>query len=294
MATSVPAATVRWAVPSLGYLLKGNRAAVAGWTVLALTVAAALTAPLLGPHDPTAVDLARRLQPPSAAHPLGTDEVGQDLLSRILWGSRISLAVGVAAVGLSLTLGSLLGIVAAYFGGRLDALISAAIEVLLSFPLLLLSLVLVALLGQSLVNIVIAVGISGTPQFGRLVRACVLALREQDFVAAAKAVGATHGRVLRRHVLPNVVGPIVLVATLRTATAIVVEACLSFLGLGDPTVVTRGQIVAGGRKYLLEAPWVPTFGGLAITVAVLALNLIGDGLRDALDPRLSRAIQRPH
>lgn len=269
-------------------LFRGNKAAVAGTFVTLIVLLTALLAPYLAPEPPDAVNLRRRMQPPSAEHLLGTDEMGRDILSRIVWGSRISLRVGFAAVAIAAAIGIPIGLASGYFGGRIDRLLMGLIDIMLSFPLLLLSMVLVAVLGQSIANVMLAVGMAGVPQYARTVRASVLSLREREFVQAGVAMGSRHIRIIWRHVLPNVLGPVIVIATIGMATAILVEASLSFLGLSDPTVATWGSIVAAGRTYLENAPWISTFGGLAITVTVIGLNLLGDGLRDALDPRLKR------
>jgi peptide/nickel transport system permease protein len=267
---------------------RGNRAAVVGLFVVVLVVIMAVFAPWLAPQQPDKVNLRMRMKPPSSAYVLGTDEVGRDLLSRVIWGSRVSLMVGVVSVAIASVAGVALGLVAGYFGKTTDRVIMGLMDIMLSFPLLLLSMVLVAILGQSLLNIMLAVGISSVPQYARLVRSSVLSIREREFVQAGVALGSSHRRILWKHILPNVLTPIVVMATIRVASAILIEASLSFLGLGDPTQPTWGSIVAAGRPYIQNAPWISTFGGLAITVTVLGLNMLGDGLRDALDPRLRR------
>lgn len=272
-------------------LFKGNRAAVAGLVVVVLVAGMAVFAPLLAPYDPDRVNLRARMQPPSAQHWLGTDEVGRDILSRVIWGARPSLAVGLVSVLMASVVGVTLGLVAGYFGGRLDALLMRVIDMILAFPLLLLALIILALFGQTLFNIMLAVAIASVPQYARVTRGSVLAVREVEFVEAIGALGAGKLRVLLRHVLPNVAAPIIVLATVRVAAAIVIEAALSFLGFGDPTAATWGNIVATGRPYLESAPWISTLGGLVITITVLGLNLLGDGLRDAMDPRLRGAAQ---
>ena len=269
-------------------MFRGNLAAVLGAVVVVLVTVTALFAPYLAPYSPDEINLRNRMKPPSVEHVLGTDEVGRDLLSRIIWGSRVSLMVGAVSVVIASAAGITLGLLAGYFGGRVDRTVMGIMDVMLSFPLLLLAMVLVAVLGQSLLNIMIAVGISSIPQYARVVRSSVLSVREREFVEAGVAMGAHHLRIIWKHILPNVAGPIIVMATIRIANAILIEASLSFLGMGDPTAPTWGSIVASGRPYIETAPWISAFGGLAITLTVLGLNLLGDGLRDHFDPRLRR------
>jgi len=253
-----------------------RRTAMLGLIILAGVVFVAVCAPLLAPSDPRAQVLADRLQAPSRGHLLGTDDFGRDVLSRIIWGTRISLLVGVAAVGMGLVIGIVLGLTA--FMRFVDAL--------LSFPSILLGLAIMSILGPQLSNVVIAVGVSIIPRFARLVYGSVLTVKEAGFVEAARAVGQGDAAIIFRHILPNILGPIIVLATLSTASAILVEATLSFMGVGvDPSTPTWGSMVSGGRGCLRNAPWISTFAGLAIMVTVLALNMFGDGLRDALDPK---------
>ncbi|UCH26399.1 MAG: ABC transporter permease [Trueperaceae bacterium] len=257
--------------------------------VLVVTVVAVF-APLIVPQDPNRQDLFARLQPPNAEHLLGTDNFGRDQLSRLIYGARISLTVGVVAVLIAAALGSLLGLVAGYFGGLVDNLLMRLIDVLMAFPTLLLAIVFLAMLGErvgGLLNIMIAVGIASTPHFARLVRGQVLSIKQLDYVEAARALGGSAGRLMTRHILVNSLSPIIIYATLRIATVILTEASLSFLGLGvPPPTPTWGGMVAEGTKLLQRAPWLSLIPGVAIMMTVLAFNLFGDGLRDALDPRL--------
>ena len=260
---------------------------VVGAAVLALVVGAAIFAPQIAPHSPIDQAFTDQLRPPSPPHLFGTDEFGRDVFSRVLYGARIALVIGVLADGIALALGVVLGVVSGYFGGRVDAVVMRSVDVVLAFPYLLLAMVVVTILGPSLINAMIAIGIVYTPQFARLVRAAVLAIKEQEFVEAAGAVGAGVARVLGRHILPNILSPIIVMATLTVGFTIVETAGLSFLGLGaSPPTPEWGSMLATGRSFMLTAPWIATFPGLAILVTVVGFNLMGDGLRDLLDPRL--------
>jgi peptide/nickel transport system permease protein len=258
-----------------------------GLVILVLVVGAALFARFVAPYNPIDQSFAEQLHSPSFAHLFGTDEFGRDIFSRVLYGARIALTVGVISDGIALSLGVVLGVLAGYFGGAADAAVMRTVDVMLAFPYLLLAMIVVAILGSSLTNAMIAIGIVYTPQFARLVRGAVLAVRGQEFVEAAGAVGAGSVRVLARHVLPNVLSPIIVMATLTVGFTIVETAGLSFLGLGaTPPTPEWGSMLATGRSYMLTAPWIATFPGLAILVTVIGFNLVGDGLRDLLDPRL--------
>lgn len=244
-------------------------------------------APLLAPYDPVAADFASVLSPPTAAHPFGTDDVGRDILSRVIHGSRVSLEAGLFTVAVALVVGLPLGLVAGYVGGRVDDGIMRAIEVILSFPTLVLALGITAVLGPKLIHALFAIGIVFIPHFARLIRGQVLSVKENDFVAAARALGASDVRVMRLHLLPNCLAPILVQSTYSVAFAILVEAALSFLGLGtQPPTPSWGIMLSSGRGYLEQAPWLGAFPGLAIFLTVLGFNLLGDGIRDALDPRL--------
>nr|WP_245302593.1 nickel transporter permease [Symbiobacterium terraclitae] len=266
-----------------------HRAAALGGAIVLVMVLAALLADVIAPYDPIKGKLSDMLQPPSAAHWMGTDEQGRDIFSRIIHGSRISLQVGLVAVGISLTTGTAIGAISAYFGGWLDLLVMRIIDILLAFPSILLAIAITAILGPSLTNAMIAVGVVGMPVYARLVRASVLSLREQDFVQAARAAGGGHARILGRHILPNALAPIIVQSTLSIGTAMLDAAGLSFLGLGaQPPAPEWGAMLSRAQVYIQLAPWVVTFPGLAIMLAVLGFNLLGDGLRDVLDPRLRR------
>ncbi len=262
----------------------------AGLFIVGLFVFLALLAPLLAPYDPAKDrNLRLRLKPPSIEHPMGTDELGRDLLIRVWHGSRISLRVGVVAVGLALVAGTLLGLVAGFFGGWVDLFVSWLIDIMLAFPSILLAIAIVAVIGPGIENAMLAVGVVQIPVFARLARSMVLSLKEQEFVAAARALGATNGRILLRHILPNGLSPLIVQATLSIATAILDAAGLGFLGLGaQPPAPEWGVMIARGFQYFATAPWISLFPGLAIMLAVLGFNLLGDGLRDALDPRTGR------
>lgn len=264
-----------------------SKNATIGMCLISLAVAGAILAPLVAPYDPYDQRLLERLKPPSKEHFFGTDAHGRDLLSRILYGGRISLLVGFISIGIGLGIGVPLGLAAGY-GGRLwDDIIMRLMDIMMAFPGVLLALVVVAILGPGLFNVMVAVGIWSVPMFARMVRASVLSLREEEFVEAARAIGCSGLRVALRHLLPNCIAPILVLASLRMATAILSAAALSFLGLGaQPPTPDWGAMLSEGRKYLRTAWWFATFPGLAIMFTVLGFNLLGDGLRDALDPRL--------
>ena len=292
-ADPAPLAAVRVAHPGLRRVVEGwqrfqrHRAAVAGLGLLLLLSALALTGPLLTPYDPARQILSAALQPVSAAHPLGTDHLGRDLLARLLYGGRLSLLIGFLAVGFGLAVGVPLGAVSGFQGGLTDLLIQRLADILLSFPGFLLALSLVAILGVGLQNVIISVGLSAVPSFIRLVRASVLSIREQAYVEAAEALGQRRAVIIARHVLPNAMAPVIVQATLSLGFAILVAAGLGFLGLGvQPPTPEWGTMLGEGRQYIFRAPALTTYPGLAIFLAVLGFNLFGDGLRDALDPRL--------
>jgi len=251
----------------------------------------ALSAPLISPYDPIQVDVAHNLEAPSPAHPLGTDDLGRDVLSRVIWGSRISLSVGVISVGIGFFVGVTLGLVAGYAGGLVDLLAMRAIDALLAFPALVLAISITAALGPQIQNAMIAIGIVAIPAYTRLTRGQVLAMRQREFVVAARTIGATPLRVVLRHIFPNITNPLVVQATLGTAGAILAEAALSFLGLGaQPPAPSWGQDINYNARYLSNLMWWMSLGpGTAIFLAVFAFNFLGDALRDALDPRLRRA-----
>jgi peptide/nickel transport system permease protein len=243
--------------------------------------------PLLAPFDPTEQNMKDRLASPGAHHPMGCDDFGRDILSRIIYGGRVSLAVGTCSILLGLVLGTLLGLVAAYSGGRIETAIMRAMDVLLAFPSLILALLLLSVFGAGISRMILAIGIGFVPQFARLAHSATLAVRENEYVDAARAIGAGRFRIIRLHILPNILGEVIVVSSLWTADAIRYEANLSFLGLGvSPPTPAWGTMIRTGMTYLREAPWLSLYPGLAILVTVVGFNLLGDGLRDVLDPRL--------
>jgi len=263
--------------------------AIAGLVMIAFIALLAIFAPLVSPYDPYEINTAVRGAAPSLAHPFGIDEVGRDMLSRTIYGSRIAMLVGLSATGISLVIGVLVGASAGYFGGFVDAILSRIVDALIAFPLLVLLIAMAAALGPSLRNVIIIIGVTVWGQYARVVRAEVLSLREREFVTAARTVGATDSRIIIRHIIPNVLGPIIVLASLSVAGIILLEAALSFLGLGvQPPTPSWGSMLSAGRTYILTYPHIAFFPGLAIVVTVLGFNLLGDGLRDALDPRGSR------
>lgn len=270
--------------------LGGSWLAIAALLVLAGVVLLGILAPLVAPHDPNAQELGARLQAPlSPGHPLGTDLLGRDVLSRLIFGARVSLVVGFAAVALSGAAGVAVGLVSGYLGGWIDTLVMRVVDVWLAFPFLLLAVAIVAIIGPGLHNLVIALVVTGWVVYARLVRGEALSLREREFVLSARGLGASRLSVMVRHILPNVLAPVLVVATLELGVVIVTEASLSFLGLGaDASQPSWGAMLADGRAYLGPAWWMATLPGLAIFVLVLAVNVLGDALRDALDPRHER------
>ncbi len=269
--------------------LKWGLAAAA---VLLAIVLSAILAPWITPHDPIAVDIQHRLAPPAwldgtRAHPLGTDQIGRDLLSRVIYGGRVSLVVGIAAVLISSTVGVLLGLAAGYVGHRTDWAIMTLVNVMLTFPFVLLALAVIAVLGPSLPNMIIVLGITDWPLYARVIRAETLAMREREFVTAGRALGMSHARLVFRQILPNLVSVIVVIATLQVARVIILESFLSFLGLGvQPPTPAWGNMLGEGRVYMLNSWWIAAFPGLAIFVTTLTINLIGNALRDWLDPHM--------
>jgi peptide/nickel transport system permease protein len=269
-------------------LLK-NFAFTSGLLLTAVLVIVAIAAPLLSPFDPNAQDTARRLEAPSHGHLLGLDDLGRDVLSRIIWGARVSLRVGFSVVILASLIGITLGAMAGYFGGWMDTLIMRITDILLAFPGILLAIAMVAVLGPSLNNVVLALVVIGWVGYARLVRGQVLKVREMEFVTAAKAMGARSPRVILRHVLPNVMNPMIVMATLGLAGVILSEAALSFLGLGvQPPTPSWGAMLTSGRRYLGLANHLAIWPGFAIMLAVMGLNFLGDGLIDALDPKFRK------
>src|SRR5450755_1625098 len=257
-----------------------------GAAIVSVVVVIALAAPLIAGSDPLAQNLAQQAQAPSAAHWFGTDKLGRDLFARIVYGARISIRIGFVAVGLAITAGTLIGSIAGYAGGRVDALLMGAMDIMLAFPSIILAIGITTVLGPSITNLMIAVGIVYVPQYARLARSSVLNLRDTEFVEAARALGARTPAILGRHILPNILTPLLVQATLGVATAELEAAGLSYLGLGArPPMPEWGAMLNDARDYWLSAPWALVFPGLSITVLVLGFNLLGDGLRDALDPK---------
>lgn len=264
-----------------------SRNVVIGATLLLVITILCAAAPVVSSHNPTLMSAATRMLPPSAEHLFGTDDFGRDIFTRVLYGGRLSLQVGLISVLMACSIGTLLGILAGYLGGWVDAVIMRAMDVLLAFPGILLALAIVAVLGKSLTNVMLAVGISAIPLFTRIVRSSTLTIKQLEYVTAARALGASPLRIMRSHVLPNVTTPIIVIATNSIAGAIIAGAALSFLGLGAQSPTPEwGLMLAEGRVYLRSASWLTRYPGFAIMVTVLAINLLGDGLRDVLDPKL--------
>jgi peptide/nickel transport system permease protein len=267
--------------------LRRSKLVVAAGCFLVLMVAVAAAAPLVAPYDPLAMQPAVRFQGPSLAHAFGTDEYGRDVFSRLIYGARISLEVGIISVGISLLVGAMLGSVAGYYGQAVDMLISRLMDILFAFPAILLAIALMAMLGSDIRNVMLAIGIVNVPIFMRVARASTLTVRTTQYVEAARASGARDLRLLARHVLPNIAAPLIVQATLAFAWAIIAEAALSFLGLGtQPPTPSWGIMLSTGRTFMQQNPSDVVFSGAAISLAVLSLNIMGDGLRDALDPRM--------
>jgi peptide/nickel transport system permease protein len=276
------------------------RGASFGALVVVLVVLMALFAPVVSPYDPLKQDVNNLLSPPSPLHPFGTDNTGRDVLSRVIWGSRVSLIAGLVSVSIAVVIGCSIGLAAGYWGGRLDGLLMRLIDAVLSFPALVLALALGAVLGAGLGGVLIALGVVYTPTFARLMRGQVLSVRTREFVQAARVIGGADIWILRRHIFPNAATPIVVQASLSIGFAILAEASLSFLGLGvQPPEPSWGSMINAGRGYLQQAPWLVFGPGAALFVTVLGLNFLGDGTRDALDPRVAartrvrRAERRP-
>ncbi|MDY0268402.1 ABC transporter permease [Trichloromonas sp.] len=266
--------------------LRGNRMALVGAAIVAVMFLLAVLAPILA-GDPGAIDISRRLQPPSFRYPLGTDDLGRDVLARILYGARISLLVGFVAVGIASLIGIVLGALAGYYGRWVDGLLMRFVDIMLCFPTFFLILAVIAFLEPSIWNIMIIIGLTGWMGVARLVRAEFLSLRERDFVLAARALGASDGRLIFRHILPNALSPVLVSATLGVAGAILTESALSFLGIGvQPPTPSWGNMLIAGKQTLGTAWWLSAFPGLAILITVLGYNLLGEGIRDALDPRI--------
>lgn len=268
--------------------LRKRRLAMLGLAILVIEILAIALGPSLLPFDPIQVDVKSRLQPPSWTHLMGTDELGRDIFTRVLYGGQVSLFIGVSAVFLGLTIGVGLGLGSGYFGGLVDETAMRLIDVLLSFPGILLAIVIVAILGPSTESVILAVAVFSVPLFARVVRGSTLTVRNTTYIEAARSVGAGHWRIIWRHILPNVRAPIIVLFSLSVGLAILSETGLNFIGLGSaPPSPDWGLMLSSGRNYLADQWWIATFPGLAILVTVFALNLLGDGVRDALDPRVS-------
>ncbi len=284
-----PAATPVSAAPWRRALSKArsNPTTLIGALICFLIIAAAVLAPWIAPYDPAEQDIIANLQPPGGDYLLGTDQFGRDILSRLLWGAQISLTVSLGAILAAMVIGGAIGMVSGYIGGRFDLFVMQVMDVLLSFPSLILGLIVVALLGPDLVNLVVAIALTAIAPFARVARAPTMALKERAFVEAGRALGFSHARILFRHILPNILSEVMVMGTLWLATAVRVEASLSFIGLGvKPPTPTWGGMTRDGFENILDAPWLAVFPGIAILLLVLGLNMVGDGLRDATDPRL--------
>jgi peptide/nickel transport system permease protein len=267
-----------------------NRPALLGLAIIAIFALCALLAPVIAPGDPLAGTLTNRIKPPSAAHLMGTDLQGRDVLTRVLYGARISLLVGVVSVLMGVAMGGTIGAIAGAFGGRIDTVLMRVVDVLLAIPGILLAIGVVVWLDRGLLQIMFAVALTNAPIFARLLRGSMLALRESDYVMAARSIGAPTGRILFRHMLPNALTPVIVAATLALATAIIDVAGLGFLGLGppDPRTAEWGTMLTDATSFYRQAPWIIFFTGAAISMTAIGFNLVGDGLREALDPRLRR------
>ncbi len=269
-----------------------NRLAVTGLIILLLLVIAAAIGPLVAPYGINEISIPDRLQGPSASHWFGTDDLGRDLFSRVIIGSRVSLMVGFIAVGIALLIGVPIGLASGFYGGAVDSWLMRLMDILFALPAILLAIAVLAVLGPGIGNAMIAIGIVYTPIFARITRGSVLTIKESVFVSAARSLGATDIRILRTHILPNVVAPITVQTSLSLAFAILAEAALSFLGLGvQPPDPAWGRMLAEGRGFFEQAPWMAIFPGLAIVITVMAFNFVGDGLRDALDPQQRSVIE---
>lgn len=269
--------------------IRKHNGAMLGLGLLLLLVVSAAAAPLLTPHSPNTPDLRATLSPPNRDHWFGTDDFGRDIFARVLFGGRISLTVGLIALSIGAVVGTFLGLVSGYFGGVVDAFVNWFVDVLLAFPGILLALLVVSVLGAELRNVMLAVGASMIPRFARLVRGTTLQAKENLYVESARVAGATESQTLMRHILPNIISPVIVLSTLSLGTAIIVASGLSFLGLGaKPPTPEWGSMLSDGRQFLQSNWWVATFPGVAILITVIAVNLLGDGLRDALDPKMTR------
>ena len=265
---------------------RSNRLNLIGLALVLVVVASALFAPWIAPHEPDEQDLLGRLEPPSSEHVMGTDQLGRDIFSRLLYGARISLRVALTVVAITLVIGTLVGVVSGYAGGWVDEALMRFVDILLAFPGILLALVIAGILGPSLTNIMIALAVVGWTQYARIIRGSVLSIKEKEFIKAARLMNVSKPRIISRHVLPNVITPVVVLATMDMAYVILGTAGLSFLGLGaQPPTPEWGAMLSAGRNHIQTAWWVVNFPGLVIMITVLGFNLLGDGLRDVLDPR---------
>ncbi|MBS7655712.1 ABC transporter permease [Candidatus Bathyarchaeota archaeon] len=271
------------------YLLKQSPLVVAGFIIISIFIIAAILAPWIAPYGPEERIWAEQQQPPSLKHLFGTDENGGDIFSRVIWGARIDLSIALAVVGSASLIGSIIGAVSGFMGGKIDEALMRVTDVFLAFPGLILAMAIAAALGRNLINLTIALTVVWWPSYARLIRGVVLSEREKLYVEAAKAIGAKNTRIIFRHILPNVIYPLLVNATLDLGSVILTAAGLSFIGFGAGAGIAEwGRMISDGRNYLFQAPWMATFPGLAILLSSLALNLVGDGLRDVLDPRLRR------
>lgn len=271
----------RWRV------LFGSSATVLGLFFIVVVFAVAIIGPLLTPYGFDRMMLTEKLSPPTLKHLLGTDQFGRDILTRIMYGAQVSLLVGAGGTLVAMTVGVILGAVAGYYGRWLDETIMRVIDVVMAFPYIVLAIVLAWIIGPGIRNLILVIGIIRTPQFARIIRSSVLAIKETPYVEAARAIGVRPETILWRHILPNCISPLLIYASLSVATAISAEAALSFLGLGiQPPRPSWGVMLAEGQRFMFDAPWIATFPGIAISITILGYNLLGDGLRDALDPRL--------
>jgi peptide/nickel transport system permease protein len=264
-----------------------NPLSVTGLIIILILATVALFAPLIAPYGPATINVYNVLSPPDSAHPFGTDDLGRDVLSRVIWGSRISLSVGFIAIGIAITIGTVIGAVAGFYGGIVDAVLMRFVDIMLSIPTFFLMLAAIAVLEPSINIIMIVIGLTGWMDVARLVRAEFLTLKERDFVLAARAIGANDSRIIFRHIIPNALSPVFVAATFGIAGAILTESAFSFLGLGvQPPQASWGNILTSGKDYITVAWWLSLFPGFAILITVLSYNLVGEGLRDSLDPRL--------
>jgi peptide/nickel transport system permease protein len=264
-----------------------NRTALIGAVIALLIVLMAIFAPLLSPHEPLAQDPMNRLEPSSVEHLLGTDDFGRDVLSRIIYGSRVSLVIGTASVLLGLAMGTFFGMLAGYLRGRIETLVMRGIDVMMCFPDLILAIAVTAALGSNLFNLILTIGIVMTPRFARIAHGAILSIKESEYVVAAQAIGATTPRIMARHILPNIFGELLVAATLWVGVAIRLEANLAFIGLGvQPPTPTWGNMIRQGVDVLINAPGISVYSGLAILITILSFNMLGDGLRDITDPKL--------